>query len=126
MKYGFGEEKDLYVNIRVLFWNVNGFITMIKAPEVSGWLHKNFDLCFVIETHMTKGEKFDLEGFKCFNHPFSDVLASKPREGLMCLIKQEFMQYVMEVNRDNPDIIVVNLHGGNTIFGIYIPPSDSI
>ena len=44
----------------------------------------------------------------------------------MCLIKQEFMQYVMEVNRDNPDIIVVNLHGGNTIFGIYIPPSDSI
>ena len=38
---------------------------MIKAPEVSGWLHKNFDLCFVIETHMTKGEKFDLEGFKC-------------------------------------------------------------
>ena len=64
MKYGFGEEKDLYVNIRVLFWNVNGITTMIKAPEVSGWLHKDYDLCFVLETHMKKGEEFDLECYK--------------------------------------------------------------
>ena len=126
MKYGFGEQKDLFVNIRVLFWNINGFTTLLKSPEVSGWLLKNCDLCFVSETHMTKGEKFSLDDFKCFNHPFTDVLGSKPRGGLMCMIKHEFMQYVTKIDRDNPDNIIVTLQGGSTIFGLYIPPSDSI
>ena len=44
----------------------------------------------------------------------------------MCLIKNDIMQYVTKVDREVPDNIIVTIHGGNTIFGLYIPPSDSI
>lgn len=126
MKYGFGRGNDFNVDVRVLFWNINGFTELIKSAEVLGWLNKNCDICFVSETHMTKGENFDIENFKCINHPFSDVLGSKPRGGVMCMIKDDYMQYVTKINRDIPDNIVITFHGGHTIFGSYIPPSDSI
>ena len=109
-----------------MHWNINGSIEMIKSPEISSWFCKNFNICFLLETHMTKGEDFNIDYFKCCNNPFSDVLAKKARGGVTCLIKLEYMQHVTKVNCDNPDNIIISLHGRHTIFGSYIPPSDSI
>ena len=114
------------MSIRVLFWNVNGFTEMMKSAEVTGWLDKNFDICFVSETHMTKGQSFKIQNFKCFNHPYSDVLGSKPRGGMLCMIKESCLQHVNKVDRDTPETIILTLHGGHKIFGLYIPPSDSL
>ena len=114
------------MSVRILFWNVNGFTEMIKSAEVSGWLYNNCDVCFVSETHMTKGQCFDIQNFECFNHPFSDVLGSKPRGGMMCMIKNNYMQYITKVDRNTPDNIILTFRGGHTIFGSYIPPTDSI
>ena len=75
---------------------------------------------------MTKGEKFDIEDFKCITHPFSDVLGSKPRGGMMCLIKLDCLQYVTDVNLETEENIVITFHGGHKVFSSYIPPSDSI
>ena len=126
MKHGFRDKKNFNVNIRLLFWNINGFKEMIKSPEVSGWLNKNFDVCFLSETHMTKGEDFSIENFKCTNNPFSDVLMNKPRGGLTCLIKYAYMQHVTKIEKETPDNIIVRFRGGHTILGSYIPPIDSI
>ena len=109
-----------------MFWNINGFKEMIKSAEVSSWLYKNFDICFFSETHMTKEENFEVNNFKSIKHPFSDVLVKKPRGGLMCLVKFNLMQYITDVNRENPDHIVLTFHGGHKIFGSYIPPIDSL
>ncbi len=110
-----------------MFWNVNGFMDTIKSPEVSAWLINNCDICFFSETHMTKGDdSFKINDFKCINHPFSDALVKKPRGGMVCMIKYTFLQYVKKIDCDTPDNMVLSLHGGHTIFGSYIPPSDSL
>ena len=109
-----------------MYWNINGFIDMIKTPEVSGWLAKNFDIVFLSETHMTKGQAFKIHNFKCINHPFSDAMVKKPRGGMTCMVKHKYMQYVTRIDRDTPDNINVRFHGGHTIFGSYIPPVDSL
>ena len=64
MKYGFGNGKDFNIDVRIMFWNINGFTELLKSTDVSDWLYKNFDICFVSETHMTKGEKMDIKNFK--------------------------------------------------------------
>ena len=126
MRHGFGNEKDFKVDVRIVFWNINGFKEIVKSDEVSNWLHKNFSICFLSETHMTKGEEFNVDNFKCVNHPFSDVLVRKPRGGLTCMIKLEIMQYITDIDCDTPDHIVVKFHGGHKVFASYIPPSDSL
>ena len=125
MNHGFGND-DFKVDLRVLYWNINGFTEMIKSEEDSSWLYKNIDVCFLSETHMTVGQKFNVNNFKCVNHPFSDVFSKKPRGGITCMIKLDIVQYITEINRDTPDHIVVDFHGGHKIFSSYIPPSDSL
>ena len=109
-----------------MYWNIRGNFKLIQSSEVSGWLQKNCDICFISETHMTKGQCFQVKKFNCVNHPFLEVFDKKPRGGLTCMIKYEFMQYVTKINRDIPDCIKVIFHGGHEIFGSYIPPSDSL
>ena len=125
MNHGFGND-DFKIKLKILYWNINGFTEMIKTEEVSNWLYKNCDICFLSETHMTMGQKFDVNNFKCVNHPFSDVFSKKPRGGLICMVKFEIVQYITKINCDTPDHIVVDFHGGHKIFSSYIPPSDSL
>ena len=75
---------------------------------------------------MTKGEHFNVDNFKCVNHPFSDVFVKKPRGGLIFMVKLDVMQYITDINRDTPDHIIVSFHGGHKVFTSYIPPSDSL
>ena len=127
MKYGFGKKDDDFsISVRVLFWNVNGFTDLIKSAEVSAWLYKNFDVCFVSETHMRKGQSFKVDNFKCSNHPSTDALGSKARGGIMCMIKTEFVQHVIDVKLDTTETIIVTFRGGHKIFGTYIPPVSSV
>ena len=109
-----------------MFWNINGFNEIIKSTDVSSWLYKNCDICFLSETHMTVGQPFKVDRFKCINHPFSDVFAKKARGGLACMVKLDFMQFVTEINRDTPDHMILSFHGGHKVFASYIPPSDSL
>ena len=83
MKYGFGDHDDFKVLINVMFWNVNGFTELVKSSDVSDWLEKNCDICFLSETHMTKEEYFKMDNFKCIHHPYSDIFGKKPRGGLV-------------------------------------------
>ena len=108
-----------------MFWNINGFTELLKSAEVSAWLYNNCDICFVTETHMTKGQKLDVKNFKCFDNPFSEVFVQRPRGGITCLIRTDCMQFVLKVDRSVPDNIFVRMVGGHTIFGTYIPPVDS-
>ena len=108
-----------------MFWNINGFTELLKSTDATAWLDKNCDICFLSETHLTKGENFNIDGFQCINHPFSDVLATKPRGGVTCMVKHDFMQHIIDIDCDNDDTIILSFHGGHTVFGTYIPPVDS-
>ena len=127
MKSGFGNADDVnsVQNFRIMFWNLNGFVDMLKCNEVSTWLSNACDICFLTETHLIKGQNFRLKNFNCVNHPFSEA-GEKPRGGMCCLIKERCMQHVIDVNKDIPDFMYIKLRGGHTIFSSYIPPAESI
>ena len=79
LRHGFGNHNDFNVDVRIIFWNINGFTEILKFTEISDWLYKDCDICFLSETHMTIGQNFNVDRFKCINHPFSDVFVKKPR-----------------------------------------------
>ena len=108
-----------------MFWNINGCSDLVKSDVVAKWLYMNCDICFLSETHMTKGQIFEIPNFICFNHPSSVIDDKKPRGGMCCLIKDCYLEKIQKVRTDMPDFIVVSLLGGHTVFGNYIPPKDS-
>ena len=89
------------------------------------WLKNNFDVLFISETHLTKGQQYKLDDFKDYHNPYSEFDAKKPRGGISCFIKHEFVQYVEQVLRDSEDNVTVVWKGGNRTFGSYIPPDNS-
>ena len=87
---------------------------------------KQFNIIFLTETHFTKGQIFDILGYKSYHNPFSDVTDRKSRWGISCFISNDLLQYVVNVDRTFENHVVVALKNGHRIFGSYIPPSDSI
>ena len=87
---------------------------------------ENCDICFLSETHMTKGQNLVIPNFSCTNHPFSSVEDRKPRGGICCLVKEKYLQYIVEINKEIPEFMYLRLRGGHIIFSNYIPPIDSI
>ena len=45
--------------IRICFWNINGQYDMSSTPVIN-WLLQNVDVCFLSETHLKSGQKFDV------------------------------------------------------------------
>ena len=89
------------------------------------WLNTNFDIIFISETHLTKGQSFKLLDYKEFHNSYSEYDCTKPRGGLSCFIKNHLLQYVEEVEKVNEGNISIIFKGGNIVFGSYIPPVDS-
>ena len=119
-----GLELETFVT-RVCFWNINGRTRLLKSEFIHSWMHSNFDIIFVTETHLTKGQIFDLNDFVSRHISYSTVNDVKPRRGILCFIKPTFLKYIKNILVDIPGHIVINFKSGDVIFGCYIAPYDS-
>ena len=88
-------------------------------------MHSNFDIIFITETHLTKGQIFDLNDFVSRHNSYSTVDDVKPRGGISCFVKPTFLKYIKNILVDIPGHIVINFKSGDVIFGCYIAPYDS-
>ena len=112
--------------LKVLYWNINGRSRFLKDDYFFSWL-KQFNLVFISETHFTKGQKFDLEGYKSYHNSFLDVNSCKPCSGVSVFIQYSIQDYVLNVDHSNyTNHVIVTLKGGQCISGLYIPLSESI
>ena len=102
-----------------------GRMNFINTDYPYEWLKNNFDVLFISETHLTKGQQYKLNDFKDYHNSYSDHDAKKPRGGISCFIKNHLLQYVDEVLKDSDDNITIIWKGGSSIFGSYIPPDNS-
>ena len=110
---------------RVCFWNINGRIHLLRSKFIQNWLHGNFDIVFVSETHLTKNQLFDLNDFAAYHNPYSTVDDAKPRGGVSCFVLPDYLRYIKCVDISSPDHIVVRFKNGDTVFSSYIAPTDS-
>ena len=113
------------LKLKSLFWNINGRWRFLKDNQIVKWIN-NFEIIFISETNFTKGQIFEIPGYKVFHNSFSTVSDSFPRWGISCFIKQSIVQHIDQVNTDHENHIVITFKGGHKLFGSYIPPSDSI
>ena len=109
---------------RVMFWNINGRMQFLQTDVIRSWLSSNFDICFITETHMTKGEAFNLESFLSFHNAYSKPTCDHPRGGVSCFIQKKFIKNTIDINIEIENFIIVTLKGNHTLFGVYITPSD--
>ena len=101
-------------------------MSFIKTDFIRDWLFKNFDICYITETQMTKGGVFELDSFLPFHNAYSKPSCNHPRGGISCFIQKSFMKNIMHVNIEIDNFIILTLKGNHTLFGVYITPSDSI
>ena len=110
---------------RVCFWNINGRIHLLRSAFIVNWLVTNFDIVFISETHLTKGQKFEIKDFSAVHNPYSSVDDLKARGGVSCFIKITHMKHIAYVDTSVSENVIVRFKNGDVIFGSYLPPSDS-
>ena len=120
-----GGVEAIHKNLHVCFWNINGRKFLIQSEKIQHWLCKNFDIIFLSETHLVKGEKYKLISYNDYHNSFSTHTDTKPRGGVSCFIKNSFMEFVKEVDRSSSDHIIVRLINGTILFSSYVAPVDS-
>ena len=98
---------------------------LLRSDFINDWLTVNFDIIFISETHLTKGQIFELKNFGAVHNPYSTVDDIKPRGGISCFIKTNFSKHVKRSDISVPENIIVTFKNGDVIFGSYVPPSDS-
>ena len=98
---------------------------LLRSDFITNWLTVNFDIVFITETHLTKGQPYELKNFAAVHNPYSTVDDIKPRGGISCFIQINFLKYVKRTDISVSENIIVNLKNGDVLFGSYIPPSDS-
>ena len=79
---------------RVCFWNINGRTHLLRSDFIVNWMIKNFDIVFISETHLTKGQKFEIKDFKAVHNPYSSVDDLKARGGVSCFIEVSYMKHI--------------------------------
>ena len=120
-----GGVEAAHKNLRVCFWNINGRKFLIKSEKIQNWLNKNFDIVFLSETHLVKGEKYKLPSFTDYHNPYSDHMDRKPRGGVSCFISNSCVDFVEDVDRSSSDHILIRLTNGTIVFSTYVAPADS-
>ena len=98
---------------------------LLRSDFINTWLLANFDIVFISETHLTKGQLYELKNFAAVHNPYSTVDDVKPRGGISCFIQVNFLKYVKRTDITVSENIIVNLKNGDVLFGSYVPPSDS-
>ena len=79
----------------------------------------------VSETHLTKGQPFEIKDFTEKHNSFSTVDAEKARGGISCCVKPSYLKHIFRINTDIPENIILYFKNGDTVFGSYIAPCDS-
>ena len=117
--------ENTHKKLRICFWNINGRKHLILSDHTQNWLKNNFDIIFLTETHLVKGERYKLKNFTDFHNPFSDHTDHKPRGGISCFVCSELLPFVSEIKKDAPGHIAITFINGQIIFSSYIAPIDS-
>ena len=120
-----GEVEVTHKNLKICFWNINGRKFIIKSEKIQNWLSKNFDIVFLSETHLVKGEKYKLDSFSEHHNPFSSHEDRKPRGGVSCFIKNSLLKHIESIDLSFSNHILVRFNNGNIVFSSYIAPVDS-
>ena len=107
------------------FWNINGRIRLLRSEIVYKWLHSNFDVIFITETHLTKGQIFELDAFNSYHNSYSTIDDTHPRGGISCFAKPSLLKYITDITTETPGLIVIKFKNGDIVFGSYIAPYDS-
>ena len=95
---------------------------LLHSAYIQNWFHENFDIIFISETHLTKGQIFEIPDFVARHNAFSTVDDVKARGGVSCFIAREYLCLVKSIMTDIPENIVINFKNGDAVFGSYIPP----
>lgn len=128
--------------IKVLSWNMKGFIETIDGLRVNKFNEHNFtnklsayDIVFLEETHLDKDNVKDINipNFSTPVHYMREKRknAQKASGGISVFIKADLRQHVKLLPQSNSDIVWVRIptmdkHGQDTfICGCYIPPEHS-
>ena len=98
---------------------------MLNSEFIKKWLHENFDIIFISETHLTKGQSFNFHDYIPFHNAFTSPNKSHPRGGVSCFIKPSHMRLIKKITMDITDQIYVELKNGHIVFCTYIAPTDS-
>ena len=113
------------MEVSVIYWNINGRWRFFKDANIVSWISQ-FSIVFLLETHFTKGQIFELENYKSYHNSYSKVTDRKARWGISCFVSKEVLPNVLNVDCGFANHILVTMKGSHRIFGSYIPPSDSI
>ena len=98
---------------------------LLNSKFIQNWLRVNFDIIFISETHLTKGQVFEIDGFSARHNAYSTVDDVKTRGGVSCFVVPNYLRHIMSFDMDIPDNIVLTFKNGDIIFGTYIAPTDS-
>ena len=113
------------LNVRVLFWNVNGQTVLLKSNFIASCLFENFDICFITETHLCVGERLEIKNYYAYHNSYSPYDSKYPRGGISCFIVPTLLQHIADINLEVPNYVVLTFHGGDKMFGNYIPAMSS-
>ena len=98
---------------------------LLHSKFIQNWFRLNFDIIFISETHLTKGQIFEIPDFVVRHNPYSTVEDTKARGGVSCFVVPHYLCHIKEIVCDIPENIMINFKNGDSVFGTYIPPSDS-
>ena len=107
-----------------LFWNINGRVRFLHDSNILAWLN-NFDIIFLSETHINKGQNFLLPGYN-FYHNSNKESHSVNYGGISCFIKYAVLPDISSVNCNFNNHIIVDFKNNFRLFGSYIHPFDSM
>ena len=86
---------------------------LLQSAFINNWLTVNFNIVFFSETHLTKGQTFEINNFIAVHNPYSTVDDVKPRGGISCFMKMEFLKHVKRSDISIPDNIIVTFKNGD-------------
>ena len=110
------------VFLKVLYWNIlKGDRDFLKDDYFFSWL-RQFNLVFISETHSTKEQKFDLEGYKSYHNSFLEVNSRKPCSGVGVFIQSSIQDYVLNVDHSNYTNHVIVTLSVKGVWGVVQPP----
>ena len=98
---------------------------LLHCKFIQNWFRLNFDIIFISETHLTKGQYFEIPDFVARHNPYPTVDDAKSHGGVCCLIAPRYLCHIKVIVCDIPENIIINFKSGDSVFGTYIPPSDS-
>ena len=99
-----GGVENTYKNLHFCFWNINGRKHLIRSEKIQKWLSKNFDIVFLSETHLLKGEKYKIDSFKDYHNAFSTNEDQKARGGVSCFINNSALPHISKVEKDSTEV----------------------